>query len=220
MDASSLSFALLDEKVSEYIKDTDTEDRPGKLERWSFVAGWTAGGVGLVVSKVLSGKLALALLVGALVVELVGLGIGVACGIRRESRSFRRPHAEFSRELDHAYGFYSQLVTFLREVPTAELQRRLRYLKARKATLVYRTGLFTGSFEHLGGLPILVALYVQFKDWEFGNWASLWANVHLVGGLLIWALLLAYLVSWWLIRLKSRLDLYEALLEDALAELG
>ena len=218
MDTKALSFALLDEKVSQYIKDTDTDERPGKLERWSMAVGWVGGGVGLVVAKVLSGRLALVLAVIALVVELIGLGIGMAFLIRRELRSFRRPHVQFSHELDHAYGFYCELVTSLSAFPKAELQRRLRYLKARKATLMYRTGLFTGSMERLGVLPILAALYVQFKDWEFGNWASLWANVHLVGGLLLWALLLAYLVAWWLIRLRSRLDVYEALLDEALEE--
>jgi hypothetical protein len=218
MDTKALSFAFLDEKVSQFAKDTDIDERPGKLERWSMAVGWIGGGVGLVVVKVLSGRLALLLSVTALVVELVGLGIGVAFLIRRELRSFRRPHAQFSRELDQAYGFYRELVTSLSTFPKAELQRRLRYLKARKATLMYRTGLFTGSMERLGVLPILVALYVQFKDWEFGNWASLWANVHLVGGLLLWALLLAYMGSWWLIRLRSRLDVYEALLDEALEE--
>lgn len=218
MDTKALSFALLDEKVSQYIKDTDTEERPGKLERWSMAVGWIAGGVGLISAKALSGRLALVLAASALVVELIGLGIGVVCMIRREWRSFRLPHAQFSRELDQAYTFYRELVTSLSKFPRAELQRHLRYLKARKATLVYRTGLFTGSMERLGVLPILVVLYVQFKDWEFGNWASLWANVHLVGGLLLWALLLAYMGSWWLIRLRSRLDVYEVLLDEALEE--
>lgn len=106
MDTQPLSFALLDEKVSQYIRDTDTEERPGKLERWSMAVGWVGGGVGLILAKVLSGKLALVLAVSALVVELIGLGIGMACLIRRQLRSFRRPHVRFSRELDQAYEFY------------------------------------------------------------------------------------------------------------------
>jgi hypothetical protein len=217
MDASAFSFALLDEKVSKYVKDADVDERPGKLERWSMGVGWIFTGVGLVVSKVSSGKLALVLVSGAFVVELISFAVVAVCVVRRELRSFRRPHAEFSRELDQAYGYYRELVDSLSQVPVVELQRRLRYLKARKATLAYRTGLVAGGLERLGVLPILVALYAQFKDWEFGNWASLWAHVHLVGGLLIWAMLLAYLVSWQAIRLRSRLDIYEALLDEALA---
>jgi hypothetical protein len=39
--------------------------------------------------------------------------------------------------------------------------------------------------------------------------------VHLVGGLLLWMLFLAYLLSWWLVGLGTRWDAYEALLIEA-----
>jgi hypothetical protein len=219
MSTEPISFVLLDEKVSQYISDTDApNDRPGRLERWALIAGCAAGGMGLVLAKLLTGKLALHFVTGALIVELTGLATSVVCMIRREWCNFRRPHAQFSRELDQAFDYYVKLVTFLRMHPKVELQRRLRYLKARKSSLAQRTGLFSGNMERLGVLPVLAVLYVQFKDWSFGDWTSMWNNVHLVGGLLLWALLLAYLASWWLVRLQSRLDVYEALLVEALEE--
>jgi hypothetical protein len=218
MDPNPLTFALLDERVSQYIKETSADDRPGRLERWSMVVGWTAAGLGLVLAKTLNGKLAVVLVFAALAIELLGLGVGLICMIRREWRSFRQPHAQFSSELDQAYTFYRGLASSLSGYACSELNRRLRYLQTRKASLEYRTGLFSGSMERLGVLPILAALYVQFRDWEFGDWTSLWQNVHLVGGLLLWSLFLGYMVSWWLIRLRSRLGAYEALLIEALEE--
>lgn len=219
MNAEPISFSLLHEKVSQYVKETEApDDRPGPLERWALVTGCAAGGVGLVLVKALSGMLVVQLSVVALILELAGLATSLVCMFRREWRGFRRPYAVFSHELDQAFHHYVRLVASLRVHPRLELQRRLRYLKARKASLAYRTGLFSGNMERLGVLPILVVLYVQFKDWRFGDWASTWNNVHLVGGLILWALLLAYLGSWWLIRLQSRLDVYEALLAEALEE--
>lgn len=218
MDTTPVSFALLDEKVSQYIKETTGDDRPGRLERWSMAVGWAAGGLGLVLSKACSGKPALVLASTALAVELIGLGIGLACMIRREWHSFRRPHTQFSKELDEAYTFYRGLAGSLSVYGHSELQPRLRYLRTRKASLEYRTGLFSGSMERLGVLPILAVLYVQFKDWKLGDWTSLWSSVHLVGGLLLWSLFLAYMASWWLIRLRSRLDAYEALLVEVLEQ--
>lgn len=40
----------------------------------------------------------------------------------------------------------------------------------------------------------------------------------MVGGLLLWMLLLTYLGTWWLAGLKSRVDLYEILLAEACIE--
>jgi hypothetical protein len=138
--------------------------------------------------------------------------------VRREWRSLRQPHAEFALELDRTYKHYHRLVACLREYPHTELKRHHRYIKRRVASLAYNTGLFSGSMERLGIVPVLGVLYLQFKDWKFGDWTSLWGSVHIVGGLLLWALLLAYLASWWLIRLRSRLEAYEALLTEALEE--
>ncbi|UGB44641.1 hypothetical protein LQ772_11640 [Frateuria edaphi] len=219
MNAESISFSLLHEKVSQYAKETEApDDRPGPVERWAFVTGCAAGGVGLVLAKALSGNLAVRLSTVALILELTGLATSLFCMFRREWRGFQRPHEEFSRELDQSFDHYVKLVASVRVHPKVELQQRLRYLKARRASLAYRTSLFSGSMDRLGVLPVLAVLYVQFKDWRFGDWASTWDNVHLVGGLILWALLLAYLVSWWLIRLRSRLDVYEALLAEALEE--
>jgi hypothetical protein len=71
--------------------------------------------------------------------------------------------------------------------------------------------------NRLGILPLLAILYLQLKDWRFGDWQAL-AQVHVVGGLLLWALFLAYLLSWWLVGLSTRWDAYEALLIEAAHE--
>ncbi len=75
-------------------------------------------------------------------------------------------------------------------------------------------GLFIGSLQRLGILSLLAILYVQFKDWRFGDWQA-FGQVHMVGGLLLWALFLAYLIAWWLVGLGARWDAYEALLIEA-----
>lgn len=151
-------------------------------------------------------------------IELIGIGLWLALMIRREWRDFRKPHAQYACELDQSYTAYCALASSLSAFPEPELRRLLRYLKVRQDSLVYRTGLLGGSLERLGLLPVLGMLYVQFKDWTFGDWASLWSSVHLVGGVLLWAIFLAYLASWRLVRLRMRLDVYRAFLEESLEE--
>jgi hypothetical protein len=218
MTVRPFCFLLLDEQVSHYLKDTDAGGQSGWLERWSLVVGCAATGAGLVFAKVFSDKLALVLVSGAFALEIIGLGVGLACVVRREWQGFRQAHARLAHELDRSYGHFCRLVAALRRYPRVELRSHLRYLRGRKAAFAYRTSLLAGGMERLGVLPILAVLYVQLKDWRFGDWVSLWSNVHLVGGLLLWALLLVYLLSWWMIRLRGRLDLYEEILTEALAE--
>ena len=74
-----------------------------------------------------------------------------------------------------------------------------------------------GGVERLGILPLLLALYLQFKDWEWGDWGML-AEVNLIQGLLIWALVLVYLSGWRLVRLHARVESYERLLIEARAQ--
>lgn len=150
--------------------------------------------------------------------EVIGLGVWLVLRMRRELRDFKMPHAQYARELDESYTSYRELACELNVFPRVELQRLLRYLKARRNSLAYNTGLLSGNVERLGLLPVLAMLYVQFKDWTFGDWTSLWSSVHLVGGSLLWAIFLVYLGSWWLVRLRMRLDVYQAFLEEALEE--
>lgn len=138
----------------------------------------------------------------------------MVCFVRREWRTFHRRHDKLSRELDRDYDQWRELVTAMRRFPRAELARRLRYLSTRKSSLAYRMGLVTGSVQRLGILPLLAILYVQFKDWRFGDWQA-FGQVHMLGGLLLWALFLTYLLSWWAVGLGTRWDAYEVLLIEA-----
>ena len=63
--------------------------------------------------------------------------------------------------------------------------------------------------------PVLVALYLQFRNWTWGDWATAF-DVNPVAGLIIWMMVLLYAAGWMLIGLRTRLDTYVSLLEAAL----
>ncbi len=83
--------------------------------------------------------------------------------------------------------------------------------------MIDRTGLMYGGLQKLGPFPLLIALYLQFRNWEWGDWAGAF-DVNLVGGLLIFALVLLYVMGWVLIGMRVRLDTYVMLLEASLEE--
>jgi hypothetical protein len=64
-------------------------------------------------------------------------------------------------------------------------------------------------------LPLLVVLYIQLKDVEFGSWAAL-GEVTLIGGFLLAALAVVYLMSMMFLGIKIRLEAYEYLIDEAL----
>lgn len=46
-------------------------------------------------------------------------------------------------------------------------------MRDRRTNMHDRLGLFTGGMEKLGFMPVLLALYLQLKDWRFGDWTVL-----------------------------------------------
>jgi hypothetical protein len=164
----------------------------------------------------IGGWLGMVVALCGLALELIALAAVLTIAFLDARRTFVRHGQQYSRELDTDYVGYRQLVDWLCSFPPQEIARRQRYLRDRKATLGYRLGLFTGGMERLGVLPVLVVLYLQFKDWGFGDWHAL-GQIHLIGALLLWALLLVYLIAWFLVGVKSRIDIYDALLSEAMA---
>ena len=213
MTNDSPTYALIEEKIERYAKNV-ADDKPGIVERWAFGAATVSWLPLLLATQLAKSRAVLTFLGIFATLLLVAVLVGLVCFVRREWRSFYRRHDKLSRELDYGYDQWRELVVAMRRFPQNELARRLRYISARKSSLAYRMALFTGSVQRLGVLPLLAILYVQFKDWRFGDWQTI-GQVHMVGGLLLWALFLAYLLSWWLVGMGTRWDAYEALLIEA-----
>lgn len=208
-----LSYALIEKMIDQYVKDVG-DDKPGIVERLAFGAAMVLWLPLLLATQFARSQIGALALAACTVLVLVALGVGVVCFVRREWHTFHCRHDKLSRELDRDYEQWHVLVKEIKSFPKADLVRRLRYLSARKSSLAYRMGLLTGSVQRLGILPLLAILYLQFKDWRFGDWQA-FGRVHMLGGLLLWALFLAYLGAWWLVGLGSRWDAYEALLVEA-----
>ena len=213
MTNETLTYALIEKKIEEYAAGVG-DDKPGVVERTAFAVAMVLWMLLVLAAAFVKSPAALSG-VGVLAgIAVAAIAIGFILFVRREWRMFYRRNEKVSRELDGDYDQWRDLVASMSCFPRADLQRRLRYLAARKSSLAYRMGLFTGSIQRLGVLPLLAILYLQFKDWRFGDWQAL-GQVHLVGGLLLWMLFLAYLLSWWLVGLGTRWDAYEALLIEA-----
>lgn len=206
-----LGFERMDEMMDAFHEATKGTVA-GRVERSLLYLGLFGATVALVAiafdARVLT-------LVG-FIVEVAGLSISVGLTLKREWRGIKHAKRTYSKELDLDFGKYSEYVQQLRTYSRRDRDRHFRYIKARREVMRYRMGLVTGGVERLGVLPLIAALYLQLKDWQFGNWDA-FGEITLVQAMLAWFFLLLYAGSWHLIRLYSRIEAYEQLLTEAAA---
>lgn len=211
-----LTFERMDEMIDAYAAATKGS-LPSRTERYAFVIGLAGTFFALVTSGLSPRYLPVWWAVGGVVVELAGFTLFLVLFLKREWRIFRNSKRDYAIELDRDFGKYMGYVKQLGEYPRNQRDRLLRYIQARRKIMHFRMGLVTGGMERLGVIPLLAALYLQFKDWRFGDWAAL-GEVTFVQGSMAVALLLIYVASWVLILLYSRTEAYELLLIEAAAQ--
>jgi len=208
-----LSFPWLATVMSHYSQVTE-QSRAGPVERWSFIIGLLGAGFGMLFGTVLDGKAALVCAATGLTVELVGFAIAAILQIKRELPGFRHPYATHAEQMEQEFHQYQGIVTALRAFPLEQRHQRETFMRDRRTNMHERLGLFTGGMERLGIMPVLLALYLQFKDWRWGDWSVL-GKITVVQSVLAFLLLFAYALSWHLIRLRVRVQTYEQLLGEA-----
>lgn len=216
---SSLTFAWLYQHVQGRLNEGQ-RTAASRLERGSFWFGMAMAGVGLAaaslqhwITPAAAGWIALV----CLVAEVAGLSVSVAMTLRRELPQFTRPRETHAAEMDREFDSWQSVVAELKRFPMPEREARLRYASTLRNNMSDRMGLLFGGIQRLGVFPVLVALYLQFRDWEWGDWAGAF-DVNLVGGLFILAMLLLYAGGWLLVGLRMRLETYVNLLENSLRE--
>jgi hypothetical protein len=217
VEQRQLTFSWLYEEVQKRAGES-IYPKPSGGEKWSFRLGLLAAGLGLLAAAlpetILPARQATLVAFVCLSVEIGGFLTGWALIAKREWRQYAKPRLSHAREMDADFGHWLNLINELRQFPPKQLEERLRFVCALRQRMNERMGLMYGGLQKLGPFPVLIALYLQFRDWEWGDWAGAF-DVNLLGGLLIFAMVLMYTVGWLLVAIRTRLDTYVSLLESA-----
>jgi hypothetical protein len=208
-----LSFTSLSVVMSRYLQITD-QNRAGPIERWSFITGLLGAGLAMLLGAVLDGKAALVCAAAGLAVELLGFSVSAGAQLKREVKELRRPYATQAEQLERDFHQYQGIITALHKFPLEKRRQRETFVRDRRTNMHERLGLFTGGMEKLGIMLLLLALYLQFKDWRLGDWSVL-SKITAIQAVLAFLLLFAYALSWHPIRLHVRLHRYEQLLIES-----
>lgn len=193
--------------------------KASRVEKWSFRLGMLAAGVGLLAAAALPTiipPIQVAVITSiCLLIEVAGFLVGGLLTAKREWRQYAKPRLSHAEEMDAEFNRWQDLIKMLRQFPRSQREERLRFVIALRQGMTERMGLIYGGLQKLGPFPVLVALYIQFRNWEWGDWAGAF-DVNLLGGLLIFAMVFMYALGWVLMAVRTRLDTYVNLLEAAL----
>jgi len=219
-NGESLTFDWLYQQVQRYAKHS-VYPQASRIERWSFRIGLLAAAIGIIAgvtpARWLDPTVALPVTLVCVCVEIGGFLLGFVLQTRRDLRQYTQPRLSHAREMDADFAHWRALVQHLRTFPRHQREERLRFVSTLRNGMIDRMGMMYGGLQRLGPFPLLIALYLQFRHWQWGDWSAVF-DVTFIEAVLIFAMVLLYAVGWLLVGLRVRLDTYVNLLEASLHE--
>ena len=216
----SLTFDWLYQQVQLYAKHS-VYTQASSIERWSFRIGLLAAAIGIIAAvtpaRWLDPTVALPVTLVCVCIEIGGFLLGFVLQTRRDLRQYTQPRLSHAREMDADFTKWRALVHHLRTFPRQQREERLRFVSTLRTRMTDRMGMMYGGLQRLGPFPLLIALYLQFRHWKWGDWSAVF-DVTFIEAVLIFAMVLLYAVGWLLVGLRVRLDTYVSLLEASLHE--
>lgn len=214
---TTISFSELHNRIAKLPKQSADATPAGERRALWWVTSATAVGllVGAFGRALIPSWLLSPLLITALLTQCGAFLLYAFFMLRRELPNIRHAKRNHARELDLEFAEYRSIVDWLRQSPVSVREARLQFSTALAARINVRLGLLLGGIERLGAMPWLIAFYLQMKDWRFGDWASLF-DVSALSAVLIFAILILYLVGWFAVNLRLRIELYADLLSASL----
>jgi hypothetical protein len=212
-DASGpdFSFAEFNRRIDQL---PDFEDQNKPTSCLAKHAWWVAGVsflIGTAFTRLpLPPKVQLIGAAAALLVEVSFIGIQVWFTARHDIPGIVSPKREFACKLDFDLEHHYELLGWLEQMPTAVLTRYRDFTKYRRARMEQKLPLLIGNVQMLGVLPLVVAIFLQVRDFHKNH------HIGLIEGLASLVLAFFYFLCWSMAVVKQRLDAMDMLLEEAM----
>ena len=212
LQSPQLTFAVLNARIDALPKFPEDSTILPKKAKWGFVAAIAGALFALLSVKLLPNNATYTPILSfiGIVVEIVGVVVTALSQVPKQWPTFANERREFAAELDFDLPNHLELVDWLRTFPLDQREKLNEFISYRHARMKEKLPMLTGNIEKLGALPVVIALYLQFKDMHWPPHPS-WLEIGL-----IFALVFGYWLSMLQISVRLRLQLYEMLLSKAL----
>jgi hypothetical protein len=212
MESPKLTFAGLDARIEALPESPSDAAVFPKNAKWGLSAAAAGALLALLCVKLLPGNAIYTAVLASIgvAVEIAGVVIAAISQIPKRWPTFANARRDFAEQLDFDLPHHLALVEWLRTFPLDQRETLSEFISYRHERMKEKLPLLTGSIEKLGALPIVIALYLQFKDMQWPPHPS-WVTIFL-----IFVLAFGYWLSVTQISVRLRLQLYETLLRKAL----
>ena len=213
-ESPKLTFVALNAKIDALPRSPEDSTILPRKAKWGFAAATAGALLALLSVKLLPNNAAYTAILGSLgvAVEVVGIVVATLSQAPKQWPTFASERREFAAELDFDLPNHLGLVDWLRTFPLEQREKLSEFITYRHARMKEKLPMLTGSLEKLGVLPVIIALYLQFKDMQWPPHPS-WLEIGL-----IFVLVFGYWLSVLQISVRLRLQLYEILLSKALTQ--
>ena len=220
MDMESLTFAALERRIQAMPDGPSAVLTP---PRWLMPLN-VLGTAGLIIGT-LPSVLIHFLTPASWMVAMAKIGLGMAIlgygpffvrSVWVLGVEFWNWQPKLVEQSDHDLAQFRELRTWLRKFPRVELEEHHRFARLSQERMAAKIGLLQGGFDKLGVLPAMAALLFLLANagdlsietlLEVPRWQS--------GLALVFAI--TYFIAMLALRMRLRLQLYEAVLSDALS---
>lgn len=163
-----LTFKALNERIDALPEHPSMTAGPSRTEKYGYAIALSAYALHLLSTKLIADKVwSLGIATFFAVVELAAVIAIFAAKWPPRLYGFRADRHEYAEQLDHDHTHYVALVQWIAGFPRDQIAALSDYAELRQERFRERQPLLLGSVEKLGVLPVLVAIYAQFKGLHF-----------------------------------------------------
>jgi hypothetical protein len=220
MDIESLSFAAIERRIQAM---PDGPSAVLKTPRWLMPLN-VLGTAGIIIGT-LPAVLIHFFTPASWMVVMAKIGLGMAIvgyvppfarSVWVLGREFWNWQPKLAEQSDHDLAQFRERRTWLRKFPRAELEEHHRFARLSHERMTAKLGLLQGGFDKLGVLPAMAALlFLLANVGDLSIESLLDVPPWQTGLALVFAI--TYFIAMLALRMRLRLQLYEAVLSDALS---
>lgn len=210
-DAAEPSFVEFNRRLAAMPAFEEPSPKSSRRARLGLATSLLAYALTILVAQLpLRPGIQLGVMLFLLAWEIAGIVINV-WNSREEFLSLRNPLHNYAQHLDHDRPYHVEMIEWLASWPREALLQHAAMSRFRRDRMAQKMPLVLGSIDKLGVVPVVIAIYFQAREYLAGR------HIGIAEGVFAFVAAGMYIFSWIAALTKSRLDLMDMYLQEAVS---